>query len=309
MRTPIIIGLLAATSLATAVTYIAVSQRHGASSSAAIVHLRTAASAAQEVAYAQHGTFIDREEIRSALPSPKEVAAVNPDAVGNGEGEEEVRPAIVLTTGYESSYLFRGMGYGGHLMEATVAIPWQISERLAFTFAPWYGVLGDGTGYDELDLAASLAFDTGVGTLTAGATWYYYPFLRYDDFEPFVSFSNSIGNLTWTLATYRDAKADGGNMYTQTGGNGGYYYEAATEYAIEVTDRFTLTPSARLGYGSRYYGVNGFNNVLLKLNASFAMTDSFTIAPFIAASLALPGLVDAGYGDYLVGGAMLSYSF
>ncbi len=215
---------------------------------------------------------------------------------------------ISATIGYESAYIFRGVKYGDNLLEGSLTIPVKLSDKLTFTFAPWFGGLAD-DDYNELDLVASLGYDTGFGTLSVGYTWYYYDFSGFDTSEPFVSFAKSFGPVNWSIGAYLDTNANGGDLYANKGGSEGYYFETAVEVPLKVNDMLTIIPSAKISYGTDYYGVDGFNNVLLKVSAPIAVTSSFTVAPFIAASFAIDSLSDLGVDDYLVGGAMLTYTF
>jgi hypothetical protein len=238
--------------------------------------------------------------VQAGTASAKASAAVAP--------VEEAPLGIAVTAGYESAYIFRGVKYGDNLIEAGISVPIKLSDKLTFTFAPWYGIADD-NNYNELDLVASLGYDTGFGTLSVGYTWYYYDFSGFDTSEPFVSFAKSFGPVNWTIGAYLDVNADGGDLYANKGGSEGYYFETAIEMPLKVSDQLSIVPSAKISYGTDYYGVDGFNNVLVKVSAPYAVTKSFTIAPFIAASFAIDSLSDLGVDDYLVGGAMLTYTF
>ena len=58
-----------------------------------------------------------------------------------------------LAVGYDSQYIFRGVDFGDHLIWTSLTVPIKLTDKLTFTFSPWYGNIADGV-YDELDLAA-----------------------------------------------------------------------------------------------------------------------------------------------------------
>ena len=66
--------------------------------------------------------------------------------------------------------------------------------------------------------------------------------------------------------------------------------------------------SASLNYGDDYYGVDGFNNFDLRIGLPIAVGDA-TLTPYIAGSIAVDALEDAGGEDELYGGVSLSLSF
>jgi hypothetical protein len=218
-----------------------------------------------------------------------------------------------LYAGYESSYIFRGVKYGDNLVEVGATLPIKLTDKLTFTFAPWFGQLAD-KNYNELDLVASLGYDTGFGTLSVGYTWYEYAFSGWNTSEPNITFSTAIATfgktkLNWVTGAYLDVNANGGDIFSATNGKAGWFFETGLNAPIPVTDKLTITPEARISYGDKYYGVSGFNNVVLKVAASYQLTKTASIAPYIGASFAIDSLKDLGVKDYLVGGAILTVNF
>ncbi len=218
-----------------------------------------------------------------------------------------------LYAGYESAYIFRGVKYGDNLVEVGGAIPIKLTDKLTFTFAPWFGQLAD-KNYNELDLVASLGYDTGFGTLSAGYTFYEYAFSGWSTSEPNITFSTAIAEfgktkINWVTGAYLDVNANGGDIFAAKDGKAGWFFETGLNAPIAVSDKLTLTPEARISYGDKYYGVSGFNNVVVKLTASYQITKTAAIAPYIGASFAIDSLEALGVKDYLVGGAMLTVTF
>lgn len=219
-----------------------------------------------------------------------------------------------LSAGYDSSYIFRGYPWGDNLVWAGLSMPIKLTDKLTFTFAPWYGNLVSAdtpTGnYDELDLVAQLTYDAGFATLGVGYTWYYYPFSDWNTSEPQVSISKTIGNLNLFGAAYLDVNADGGDLVNGINGGSGWYFEIGANYTIKLCEKFSLVPEVRLSYGEDYYGVSGFNAVSLRLTAPYQLTKRAVLAPYIAANLPIDSLKDdLGVDNQLYGGVALTVSF
>ena len=207
---------------------------------------------------------------------------------------------FTLAAGYDTKYIFRGVDFGDHLIWTNLIVPIKLTDKLTFTFAPWYGNIADGE-YDELDLVAGFTYDLGFATLGVGYTWYYFPFSDFDASEPNITIAKSFGNVNWFAGAYCDFEADDGSE--------GFYYETGLNVVIDVTDTIKLVPEAKISYGSDYYGVDGFNNVLVKLGAPIALTKTATLTPYIAGTFAIDGLDDLGQDDEVFGGVSLSVTF
>lgn len=210
------------------------------------------------------------------------------------------------TIGYDSKYIFRGVDFGDSLITASVVVPVKLTDSLTFTFAPWYGSAAGGgrftEDYDELDLVASLTYDAGFATFGLGYTYYLFPFSDTDTHEPFLTVAKSFGPVNWFAGAYLDVEADGGDE--------GWYFETGINSSIKITDSFSLVPEAKISYGAGYYGVDGFNNVVLKLGAPWALTSTATLTPYIAGSIAIDSLdADVGEDSYLIGGVALTVTF
>ncbi len=213
-----------------------------------------------------------------------------------------------LTAGYDSAYIFRGVKYGDSLISAGLTAPIKLDDKTTLTFTPWYGHIA-GKDYDELDLPVSLTHDFGFAVLGVGYTWYRYPFSGFDTSEPNVTFSKTIGNLTIYGGAYLDVNAKGGDLFANRGGDPGWYFETGAAYTIKICDKLSLVPEAKISYGEDYYGVKGFNNVLLKLGAPIALCKNATFTPYIAGSIAIDSLHDLGVDNYFIGGAALTVNF
>lgn len=207
---------------------------------------------------------------------------------------------ITFSGGYDTKYIFRGVDFGDHLLWGSLSVPVKLTDKLTFTFAPWYGNIADGE-YDELDLVAGFTYDLGFATVGLGYTWYYFPFSGFDTSEPNITIAKSFGKVNWFAGAYCDFEADGGDE--------GWYFETGLNTSIKITDSVSLVPEAKISYCTDYYGQDGFNNVILKLAAPIALTKTATLSPYIAGSIALEGLDALGVDSYLIGGVSLAVTF
>lgn len=210
-----------------------------------------------------------------------------------------------LSVGYDSTYIFRGVDFGDHLVWGSLTIPIKLTDKLTFTFAPWYGNIADG-GYDELDLAAGFTYDLGFATIGAGYTWYYFPFSEFDTNEPNITINSCLGaigacKINWFAGAFCDFEANNGNE--------GWYFETGLNTTIPVTDMVSLVPEVRVTYATDYYGQDGFNNVLVKLGAPIALTKTATLTPYVAGSIALEALDAINQDSEFIGGVSLTVTF
>ena len=228
----------------------------------------------------------------------------------NPKAPEPVAPVddslgFSLSVGYDSKYIFRGVDFGDNLLWGSLSIPIKLTDKLTFTFAPWYGNIADGV-YDELDLAAGFTYDLGFATIGAGYTWYYFPFSDFDTNEPNITINSCLCTLgeckiNWFAGAFCDLEANAGDE--------GWYFETGLNTTVPVTDKISLVPEVRVTYATTYYGQDGWNNVLLKLGAPIALTKTATLTPYIAGSVALEGLDAVNQQDELFGGVSLTVTF
>lgn len=235
-------------------------------------------------------------------PAPAASVAAPPEALG-----------WTLYAGYESHYLYRGINYGKHLCEVGLIAPVKLSDDWTFTFAPWYGELAGGD-YPELDLVGSLGWNTGHGTLSLNLAWYDLPGRSWSTLEPGLCYEAKLGTiagapLVWTASVGLDVYADGGSSRPRRFGAPGWYLETGLAATWSVTRHLSLTPELQCSYGARFYGVDGWNSLGLKLTAKYSLTSRAYLTPFIAASFAMDGLRRTGETSHLAGGVMMNVDF
>lgn len=206
-----------------------------------------------------------------------------------------------LSTGYDSSYIFRGSNLSDDdgLVWTNLAV--TLFDHL--NLSAWYADVPE-SDYSELDLTASVTYSVGIVDLSGGLTWYYFPDAdedaEDDTFEPFVSANVNIGDtVDWFNYVGYDTEEDG------------WYFYTAVSAGFAVTDFLTITPLAGIAYGIDYYADedgDDFNHIDLRLTASFAITDTVTLSPYIAGAIPLDA-IDDSQDDELYGGVALSVSF
>lgn len=205
--------------------------------------------------------------------------------------------------GWDSHYIFRGE----RLQENTVwtQLSWDLAltDSLSLNITPWFLQDVD-TDYNEFDLVGSLAYSLDPWEFTLGYAGYYYPRKSLggnqgigDEQEMTASVGRSFGNLSATLL--------GAYSFTRDG----FYYEAALDYAITVSDALTLTPGVVLGWDTDYFGDGtDLNHVALRLTADYQLNPWCTLSPYVAGTLPT-GHLGANYDDEFHGGVSLSVRF
>ena len=201
-----------------------------------------------------------------------------------------------ISLGYDTKYVFRGVDFGDNLIWGDVNIGVPITDTINFSLGAWYASVAD-ADYDELDVYTGISADLGMFEVGVGVTYYNLPRGGGDIWEPGVSIGTSAGPVDLSFGYYYDTEESGS------------YFELAAESTIELTDTIALVPGASVSYADSYYGVSGFNNIGLSLGLPIALTDTATLTPYIAGSIAIDALSDLGEDDHLYGGVALSVSF
>ncbi|MFP6874234.1 MAG: hypothetical protein VCA55_12085 [Verrucomicrobiales bacterium] len=202
-----------------------------------------------------------------------------------------------ITLGYDTEYVFRGAKLADDLLTATVNLNTiSLGDGMDLDLGTWYANTYDG-GYTELNLFGGVSVDLGDASLSAGITYYTSGSGAFDDIvEPYVGIGTELGGLDVSIGYAYDTEVDGAFIALGAG------------KSLELSDSITVDVSASLNYGDDYYGVAGFNNIDLRLGLPMALGDA-TLTPYIAGSIAVDDLEEAGGDDHLYGGVSLSVSF
>lgn len=208
-----------------------------------------------------------------------------------------------LTLGYDSKYVWRGYRIVGESDYADNLL-WADLNGSAFGFnlGAWYAYSLDGDDYDELDIYGSYTYSLGPVDLTAGAIYYYFPFISGGDDDTFEVFGSiaytGISWLTPSISYYYDLDAVEGS-----------YLEFKLASSIPVGDKITVDPYALVSYNFEYLSDdNDFHHFQAGLSVSYAILENLTLTGYGAVSVPLDAIDDTEDTE-VWGGAKLSLSF
>lgn len=225
-------------------------------------------------------------------------------AAGNASAEVEYE----IHTGYTSEYLFRGISFGDHLVEAGVDASTEI-YGLGLSAGAWYGSFDAPTGItngsystSELDLYAEVSKDFGFLTAAVGYIKYINDdstaknlgLLVDDAQEVYFSIGKEFFGFETSLTYFWDIETD----------NDGYM-EAYFGKGFELNECLTLNTGVTVAY---LWEQSEFAHATAKVSLDWAFTETATLSPFVAAAFSLDDNYNNG-DDELVGGTMLSVSF
>ena len=208
----------------------------------------------------------------------------NPASVGVGgrivredphQTEVEKERPIHVHTLWESRYVSEGRDNldGDSLLSA--------SSDLSFgpvTFAPWFAYAPE-SDYTELNLSLIVGTDVGEDfEVYAG-----YTHLRFPKLD---TFDNEVGvGGAFTGFEFVDIGAD---LYYSFDAEGSFLEINATK-ELSLTDKFTISPVAIMGFNAGYIpdGHDGANNLILGLEPSFAISDRIELTGFAGYNIAI----------------------
>jgi hypothetical protein len=210
--------------------------------------------------------------------------------------------ALDLTVGYDSEYYYRGLWFSNDNTWFNLGASKKLDDKTTASALAYY-TADSGSTYQELDLGASLAYDAGFATLTAGYTYFFF----FDGYsatglgqsyahEVYVSAAKAVGPVNVT-ATYAY------DFYVNAS-----YAEIAVDKTFTITDSTSLVLKAAAGYsiGGYYTVINsaGFNegnesvwtHVVLNASLPIALNKTFTLTPYIAYNMSGAGREETNLG-------------
>ena len=254
----------------------------------------------------------------TAPPADPGILPPPPPPTGGGGGIWDSVGAT-LSTGYDTDYIFRGYDYGHDSVWTQLDLSVPLGDSLEFAVGAWYQNAFNGDGFSELDVYASLAYDFGTWGVEIGYTHYSYPQgfpdLGPDDpgsngdetNEAYISAGTTIGPVDVALAYYYfDLEVS--------------YLEATAGTSIPLSSYVSLDPSIGLSYididnGPAGVEDSGLNHFFARLEMPIKLTESATLTPYIATSVAQDVAEDynrnglANADDLFYGGISLSVDF
>ena len=203
--------------------------------------------------------------------------------------------ALDLTVGYDSEYYYRGLWFSNDNTWFNLGASKKLDDKTTVNALAYY-TADSGSTYQELDLGASLAYDAGFATLTAGYTYFFF----FDGYsatglgqsyahEVYVSAAKTLGPVNVT-ATYAY------DFYVNAS-----YAELAVDKTFALSDTTSLVLKAAAGYsiGGYYTVINGagFNegnesvwtHVVLNASLPIALNKTFTLTPYVSYNMSGAG--------------------
>ena len=210
--------------------------------------------------------------------------------------------ALDLTVGYDSEYYYRGLWFSNENTWFNLGASKKLDDKTTVNALAYY-TADSGSTYQELDLGASVAYDAGFATLTAGYTYFFF----FDGYsatglgqsyahEIYVSAAKTLGPVNVTATYAYDFYVDAA------------YAEIAVDKTFTITDSTSLVLKAAAGYslGGYYTVINGagFNegnesvwtHVVLNASLPIALNSTFTLTPYIAYNMSGAGREETNLG-------------
>jgi hypothetical protein len=203
--------------------------------------------------------------------------------------------ALDLTVGYDSEYYYRGLWFSNENTWFNLGASKKLDDKTTVSALAYY-TADSGSAYQELDLGASVAYDAGFATLTAGYTYFFF----FDGYsatglgqsyahEVYVSAAKTLGPVNVTATAAYDFYVDAA------------YAEIAVDKTFALNDSTSLVLKAAAGYslGGYYTVINGagFNegnesvwtHVVLNASLPIALNKTFTLTPYVAYNISGAG--------------------
>jgi len=206
-----------------------------------------------------------------------------------------------LTAGYDSEYYYRGLWFSNQNAWYNLGASKKLSDKTTVSALAYYTSSNDiRSQYQELDLGASVSYDAGFATVTAGYTYFFFfngylgnkntgaPSQSYSH-ELFVSAAKTVGPVNVTATYAYDLYIDAG------------YAELAADKSFTLNDSTSLVLKAAAGYsvGGYYtaFGANGLNtgtestwtHVLLTASLPITLSKTATLTPYISYNMSGAG--------------------
>lgn len=252
--------------------------------------------------------------------------AASPVLAGTGKtvaptpvAEPETDLGITASLGYDTHFIFRGLQFAENWVSGGVSLDIPLVDNVSLVAGANYGgTVDDGVtlagldalgsiSYQRLELNGGVAVDLGAAEVGLGYRYY----SHFGDLSDVLDEGHEVG---LTVATSLGPVNVGLGGYYDFGIEG-WYFEAAVNTEIKITESISLVPGASIGYVADYSfhvvnaGFDGFTAVGLSLAMPIKLTKNATLAPYIAGNLPIDALDSAGEDAQLFGGVRLSVSF
>ncbi len=217
--------------------------------------------------------------------------------------------ALDLTACYDGEYYYRGLWFSNQNASYNLGASKKLSDTTTLNALAYYTSSNDRrSSYQELDLGASLAYDAGFATLTAGYTYFFF----FDGYagngagqtfasEFFVSAAKTVGPVNVTATYAYDLYIDAS------------YAELAVDKTFALTDSTSLVLKAAAGYsiGGYYtaFDLGGYNvgtesvwtHVALTASLPIALSKTATLTPYVAYNISGAGRTETNTANIGLG--------
>ena len=216
--------------------------------------------------------------------------------------------ALDLTVGYDSEYYYRGLWFSNENTWFNLGASKKLDDKTTVNALAYY-TADSGSTYQELDLGASVAYDAGFATLTAGYTYFFFlngyvgngagqTFAS----EFFVSAAKTVGPVNVTATYAYDLYIDAG------------YAELGVDKSFALSDSTSLVLKAVAGYsvGGYYTAFNGagFNtgtesawtHVAVTASLPIALSKTATLTPYVSYNMSGAGRTESNTAASAFGG-------
>lgn len=240
-------------------------------------------------------------------------AVLTTSAALAGTGSKTTQPIVqepsepvftgALTLGYDSKYVWRGYRIVGESDYADNLLWADLNgSAYGFNLGVWYAYSLEGDDYDEVDIYGSYTYSIGPVDLTAGAIYYYFPFVSGSGDSTFELFGTvaytGISWLTPSISYYHDVDQVDGS-----------YLELKLSSSVPVGEKITIDPYALVSYSFKYLSnKNDFHHFQTGVSVSYAILKNLTLSAYGAVSVPL-NVIDDVDDTEVWGGAKLSLSF
>lgn len=213
-----------------------------------------------------------------------------------------------VDVGFRSQYNFRGFKVGDRApsLDVNFIFPISTDSGLTLKAGGWYiNPVEDDN--DEFGLYAFLAAPVADFNFSLGGTFFDFPESGEVTGEFGATASYSVANyVDLELAWWSDVKAGGapGDELQF-----GHYIEFSVGQSFALKDWLGVEMGAGISYGIDYYGVDGLNHAFGTIGFPMGFSETATLTPYVAGTLALEGLEDIGETDHFLAGISLSVGF
>lgn len=211
-----------------------------------------------------------------------------------------------LGTGYSSQYNFRGVNFGGDLVETSLAASFE-AGGYNLTVGAWYASFDDDQGFgldDELDLYISAGKDVNIlgldGSIEVGFTQYLFQDASAANTnEVFIGLSTEYAGFDFGLFYVYDT-----DLIEES------YGEATIGKSFELNNCVSADLEVGLAYSFDYYGSGDeISHYWAALAFPYAFRENAVLTPYVKYVQAEDATESIGQDDELLGGINLSVAF